>query len=361
MRVAFLSPMKAPDDPRPSGERTMARLLMRALGHAGHEVRLASRLRTFDGLGRPEFQARAAVAGAREAARLAASSWRPDLVFAYHPYYKAPDLVGPGLANALGLPYVVAQASHAPRRSRGPWAAGAHATFAAIRRADLIVGLCPRDAAAIDRIAPRTEKLRLLPFLDTDDWPEPPLRRPGGPVRLVAVAMMRAGRKLESYTRLARALHAAADLPWSLSIVGDGPARGAVERLFAPHGSRIRMLGELGGEAVRAVLGASDLLAWPGTGEAYGMAYLEAAAMGVPALAERSDGVASVVRDGATGLLTRPDDGPDYGRALRALLCDRARLHAMGRAAFAFARGERGLAGASRALGSALARPRRAA
>ena len=43
MRIAFHAPMKPPDHPVPSGDREMAR----ALGLAGHEVRLASRLRAF--------------------------------------------------------------------------------------------------------------------------------------------------------------------------------------------------------------------------------------------------------------------------------------------------------------------------
>jgi len=34
MRVAFYAPMKAPDDPKPSGDRMMARLLIKALDAA---------------------------------------------------------------------------------------------------------------------------------------------------------------------------------------------------------------------------------------------------------------------------------------------------------------------------------------
>jgi hypothetical protein len=45
MRIAFYAPMKPPDHPVPSGDRRMSRLLIAALGRAGHEVELASRLR----------------------------------------------------------------------------------------------------------------------------------------------------------------------------------------------------------------------------------------------------------------------------------------------------------------------------
>jgi hypothetical protein len=42
MKVAFYATMKPPDDPVPSGDRTMARLLVKALETAGHEVELVS-------------------------------------------------------------------------------------------------------------------------------------------------------------------------------------------------------------------------------------------------------------------------------------------------------------------------------
>ncbi len=51
-RVAFYAPLKAPDHPVPSGERTMARLLLRALDAAGFAPDLASTLRTRDSDGR---------------------------------------------------------------------------------------------------------------------------------------------------------------------------------------------------------------------------------------------------------------------------------------------------------------------
>ena len=60
MRVAFYAPLKPPDHPVPSGDRSMARLLIRALELAGHEVGLASRLRSRDTDGDPARQSRLA-------------------------------------------------------------------------------------------------------------------------------------------------------------------------------------------------------------------------------------------------------------------------------------------------------------
>ncbi len=61
----------------------------------------------------------------REISRLStlwASKGKPDLWFCYHPYYKAPDLIGPKLASAFAIPYVTAEASYSSRRNIGVWA-----------------------------------------------------------------------------------------------------------------------------------------------------------------------------------------------------------------------------------------------
>ena len=43
MKIAVFCPIKPPDHPIPSGDRTIARNLMTAIGIAGHEPFLASR------------------------------------------------------------------------------------------------------------------------------------------------------------------------------------------------------------------------------------------------------------------------------------------------------------------------------
>ena len=124
MRIAFYAPLKPPDHPVPSGDRRVARLLLDALRAAGHQPFVASRLRSYDGDGDPARQSRLAELGAASARRLL-RGWRrdpaaaPDLWFTYHLYYKAPDWLGPAISTALGIPYVVAEASSAPKTGRG--------------------------------------------------------------------------------------------------------------------------------------------------------------------------------------------------------------------------------------------------
>ena len=51
------------------------------------------------------------------------------------------------IADALGIPYVVAEASDAPKQALRAWAAGRDAGERAIRRADLVIGLNPAPVA----------------------------------------------------------------------------------------------------------------------------------------------------------------------------------------------------------------------
>ena len=60
-------------------------------------------------------------------------------------------------------------------------------------------------------------------------------RREGDPPRLITVAMMRPGDKSASYRILGDALSRLVDLPWSLEVIGDGPARRDVSRTPLPR------------------------------------------------------------------------------------------------------------------------------
>ena len=100
MRIAFYAPLKPPNHPTPSGDRRMARLLMAALDHAGHDVALASSFRSWDDGTRPNRHERLADLGARLASRLTRRlhAAPPDLWFTYHLYHKAPDWLGPAVS-----------------------------------------------------------------------------------------------------------------------------------------------------------------------------------------------------------------------------------------------------------------------
>ena len=376
MRVAFYAPLKAPDHPIPSGDRRMAHLLMRALDSAGHEVTLASRLRSRDGAGDPERQDRLARLGGRIADRLVRrcralpSERRPQLWFTYHLYYKAADWIGPIVARALEIPYVVAEASVAHKRAGGPWSRGHEATLAALDRAAAVIALNPADVPAL----PKLGRVRQMPpFLDeapfaaaADQRAEHRRALAGRSgldpeaLWIVVVAMMRPGDKQASYEILARVLARVPERPdnraWHLLVIGDGPARPVVEQqLTAALGDRWVGLGSQPPEAMPALLAACDLMVWPAVNEAYGMALLEGQAAGLPLVAGSSGGVAGLVEDGATAILCATDDVDAMSTAVGGLLEDPGRRTAMGRAALRRVAATHGLEAGARRLDRILA------
>jgi glycosyltransferase involved in cell wall biosynthesis len=89
--------------------------------------------------------------------------------------------------------------------------------------------------------------------------------------------------------------------------------------------------------------------------EAYGMVLLEAQAHGCPVVAGAYGGVASVVEDGRTGLLTAPGNVASFAAAVGALMADRRRREALGDSGRAFVRDERSLTQAAVRLRAILA------
>jgi glycosyltransferase involved in cell wall biosynthesis len=353
VNLAFYAPMKPPDHPVPSGDRQMARLIMRALTLAGFEPMLASRLRSH---GFAPAEAALAEAAARECARIIAAwdamvpAQRPRAWLTYHPYYKAPDLIGPEIAARFAIPYVTAEASYAGKRDRDQWARQQGTVKAAVRDAALNICFTAEDREGLERLVNPERIADLAPFIDVDSIPAT-RREPNGSVRLITVAMMRSGAKLASYEMLARALARILDAPWRLDIVGDGPERAAVAAAFAQMpADRIRWAGELAASDVAARLAAADVFVWPGTGEAYGMAYIEAQAAGLPVVAQATAGVPSVVRHGATGLLTPPGDDAAYSNAIARLITDPTLRLRLGRGARKFVTEERSLPAAATRL-----------
>lgn len=351
MHVAMLTPLKDPDHAEPSGDREVARLLRSALRAAGCSVTAPTRRRMFDGRGDAAAMRAAAEAAQVDAVRYVAAVTagdepRPQAVFTYHVYFKAPDVAGPHIARALGVPYLVAEGSRAPKRASGPWAEGHRLAEAALDAADMVLILNARDRQCLAAAAPRGQRLvDFPPFVDASAWPDLPRARPvpTPPLRLLAVAMMRSGDKLASYAMLARAL-AATPADVTLDIVGDGPARGDVAALFAPFGARVRMHGLVTDRAKLAGFYAqSDLLVWPAVNEAFGMVFLEAALQGCPALAGAAGGVPGLVRDGETGVLVPHGDAEAFARALALLCRDPVPLAGLGERARHTARAERSL------------------
>ena len=366
MRIAYYAPLKAPDHPTASGDRLIAGLLARALEHAGHEVVMASRLRAFDGAGDRSLQLRLARTARAQARGLLdrwhGSSRAPECWFTYHLYHKAPDWIGPRVSARLGIPYVVAEGSHAPGQAHGAWRHGHRAVAVALSRAGRIIALNPDDVPGIERhLGHGAPIVRLPPFLDTRAF-APPGRRSRRRARIArlvgadpsvplvaCVAMMRPGRKVESFKLLARALERVTHLPWRLLVVGGGQARGEVEAAFAEldAAGRVVFLGPRSPRVLHGIVRACDLFVWPALGEPLGMAMLEAQALGVPVIAGDSRGVGSVVVHGAGGWLVPEGDVGAFAGAVGRALADPGALAEAGEAGQARVNAEHGIVAAA--------------
>jgi glycosyltransferase involved in cell wall biosynthesis len=336
LHIAFYAPLKAAGHPVPSGDRLMARLLIGCLERSGHQVNVMSTLRAYvghaeDAAGWTRVQTEAGAERERIGAHLS-NGPRPDLWFCYHPYYKSPDLIGPVVSRRFGLAYVTCEASYSDRRNIGVWTEMQKHALDAVRAAALNLCLTQRDMQGLRAAAPDARLARFAPFIATDAFRGAPAPRAG---HIVCVAMMRAGDKFESYQRLAATLaHLPTGLDWHLSVAGDGPMRAGVQALFAHiPPARIKWLGQLAPPAVAALLATGSVYVWPGCGEAYGLAYLEAQAAGLPVIAQRIAGVPEVVVDGVTGILTEPADHAAAAAAIARILGDRDLQWRMGQAA----------------------------
>jgi glycosyltransferase involved in cell wall biosynthesis len=346
--VAFHAPLKAPDHPTPSGDRTIARLMLAALERAGFAPVLASRLRTLDRTGDAAVQARLCAEAAAEVARLSAGP-PPALWFTYHCHYKAPDLIGPAVARAFGVPYAIAEPSFAAHRLEGPWAGFAAATAGALRAADRLMWTTPRDRPGLAALCGEARLVHLPAFLDPGPAPAPKAPT-AGPLRLLVVAMMREGDKAASYAALAAGL-ARVRAPFTLDVVGDGPARPAVARWLEPFAPRLH--GAIDDPVrMRAVMEAAEVLVWPGVGEGVGMVYLEAQAAGLPCLAEDRPAQASLLHPDLPRV--PPGDAAALAAAIEAAAADRAALAAQGRAARAHVLARHSLDAAAATLRAAL-------
>ena len=336
-KIAFYSPLKPVAHPVPSGDRLMARLLVNCLEQAGFCVDIASDLRAF--LRDPDNESEAISLreqASYEVERLSAH-WTqhgaPSLWFCYHPYFKSPDLIGPEMCQRFEVPYVTAEASHSPRRAQGSWAPAQKTVLKSIDQAAVNICFTERDRVGLRSASPAATLAMLRPFIDTSTFSYNKLSTKAlhrDPARLTVVAMMRAGDKMNSYRRLAESLKQLMHEKWTLSVVGDGPLRCDVHSLFNElPAERVQWHGLLEPQDIASLLVRSALYVWPGCGEAYGLAYLEAQAAGVPVIAYDTAGVPEVVAHDTSGILTPEGDDEKYAAAIASLLNNPKRLKAL--------------------------------
>jgi glycosyltransferase involved in cell wall biosynthesis len=118
---------------------------------------------------------------------------------------------------------------------------------------------------------------------------------------------------------------------WSLTVMGDGPLRPALEERVDAEGlsDRISFVGEVANPIPH--LRQIDVLVHPSDSEGMSISVLEAMALGVSVIAARVGGNSECIVHGHTGLLVPPGDEGAFTDACRALGSDRQLRERMGR------------------------------
>ena len=334
MIIGFYAPLKSPGHPVPSGDRRMAQLLIKILEKSGHEVTQLSSLRSWEGKGDEQKQHQIRHQATAELTRIRKSGLaaRLDLVFVYHLYHKAPDWIGIELCHEQVIPYVLVEASYAPKQAGGPWHSGHVQAKKCIGRANAIISVNPIDSHCVREIARSDCHIgHIMPFLEAveeNSKSKFELRErlcsqnnlDQQCVWLIAVAMMREGDKMSSYRMLASSVSKIASRNWQLVVIGDGECRTQVAEMLEKVAAQCLFTGKLSPGAVADWLDACDVYVWPSVNEAYGLGLLEAVAHGLPTIACSYGGVGQIVEHGFNGFLVNPGDCASYTERLDALV-----------------------------------------
>ena len=263
-----------------------------------------------------------------------------------------PDVVHAHYATGYGLlsrwtrrvPLVVSawgsDVMHFPTKSRlHRWFVGANLSTAAI--------VCVTSRAmmpAVHRLGVDPRKVRLTPFgVDTERFVGvEPAARSAGPI---VVGTVKALDLIYGVDVLIDAVSSVRDELVSdladrlrLVVIGDGPARGDLERLVDERRLRnvVTFRGAIPHADVPAALRTFDVFAALSRRESFGVAVLEASSSGVPVVVSDAGGLPEVVRDGVTGLVVPAGDSGAASAAIRELILDEPRRRRLGTAGRAF-------------------------
>lgn len=253
-------------------------------------------------------------------------SWNPDaLILEPNPRYLAAAGAmrwmrrrgRPVLGWGLGAPPL-----HGPLHALR---AAARARF--LRRFDALIGYGSLAAEQYRQVGFPPERVFIAFNAAQAPPPAPPARLPlaGRRARLLFVGRLQLRKRLD----LLLAACAALDPPPELEIVGDGPARPALERLAAQVFPRARFAGAQHGADLEAAFARADLFVLPGTG---GLAVQQAIGHALPVIVAEGDGTQRDLVRPENGWRIPAGDGAALAAALRQALSDPARLQRMGQA-----------------------------
>jgi len=103
-----------------------------------------------------------------------------------------------------------------------------------------------------------------------------------------------------------------------LVIIGDGSERKQLENLTEKLElkEKIKFLGEIPNERIPEYLAGADCFVLPSIKEGFGIAILEAQAVGLPVIATKMGGILDIIKDGETGILVEPKNSQALAQAI---------------------------------------------
>jgi len=99
-----------------------------------------------------------------------------------------------------------------------------------------------------------------------------------------------------------------------LALVGDGPYRNQLEKIF--ENTKTNFVGYLGGEELASAYASGDIFLFPSSTETLGLVLLEAMAAGCPVIGANKGGIPDIINDGINGCLYNPDDNDNGEESL---------------------------------------------
>jgi glycosyltransferase involved in cell wall biosynthesis len=183
---------------------------------------------------------------------------------------------------------------------------------------------------------------------------EPP---PGRPAELKDGGQVLFVGRLQERKRLDLLFAACARLPEALqpqvTVVGDGPARAALEQAARSTYAKVRFTGDQRGQSLVDFFRGADLFVLPGTG---GLAVQQALGYGLPVIVAQGDGTQADMVQDDNGWQVPPGDLQALTSALQQALSDPVRLRQMGAASYRIAVEQVNLEAMVAGFGRALAR-----
>ena len=307
-----------------------AEAMAEAARAAGHEATLCREMEELSPWTAPRWRVAGLLAGVR-ACLACADDFGPDLLHANNLWV---NQIAQPVALLRRRPVVVHVRAKTIRSGR---------ELSLVRLADHVIAISDNVAGPVRAMRWRRGGVSVIHDPIRLDGPagladsQPDRGRRTGPVRLAAAGRLSAEKGFDRCLRLLAWLRERG-LEAELTIYGDGPERGALEKLSRELGlaEAVRWAGFCADLPRR--LAEAEALLVSSHREGLGRVIVEAGMVGAAAISVDVDGTGEAIEDGQTGLLVGDLESPPWREVILELLLDRERLARMGSRAREFCR-----------------------